>query len=151
MCLLTRIYSSKITVLDLIKIFSTSKCKIYHWCISVDIYNVWFLFGLCVSYPLELMNKLYELINSFRICFMLIFVLGVWDRTLYRSDPSLLSGFELQILPPPCSTAMCPHSGLCSWWILSMEADTICMLHCTPQLNYIPSLSCYTFGSFLDV
>lgn len=105
MCFLTRIYSSKITVLDLIKIFSISKCKIYHWCISVDIYNIWFLFGLCVSYPLWLMNKLYELFNSFGICFMLIFVFGVWDRILYRSDSPLLSGLEP---PPPCSTPTSP-------------------------------------------
>lgn len=54
-------FSSKTTVLDLTKIFSSFRSKIYHWYVPIDIYHIWFLSGPCVSYPLELMNKLYDL------------------------------------------------------------------------------------------
>lgn len=49
-------YSSKTTVLDLIKIFSTFRSKIYHCYVPIDIYHIWFLSGPYVSYHLELMN-----------------------------------------------------------------------------------------------
>lgn len=70
-----RLYCSlKITVLDLIKIFSTFRSKIYHWYVLIDIYHIWFLFGPCVFYPLELTNKLYDLFlkkrNKFTYCYL---------------------------------------------------------------------------------